>query len=294
MSLHSMTGFGRAQGRAGAWTWVWEVRSVNSKGLDLRLRTPLGFDALDVAARAEIAGRLKRGACSATLSAQRDAGATEARINRPLLNSIIAALAETPLNANLRPASLDGLIALKGVVDYGDAQDDEAAAAARDRVMLDGLGTALSGLVASRRAEGAALAGILDGRIDRIAELTRAAEAAPGRSPEAVRARLARAIEQLAGAPQLDPARLHQEAILIAAKADVREELDRLAAHAVAARKLLREGGPIGRRLDFLAQEFGRESNTLCAKSNDAELTAIGLELKVEIEQFREQVQNVE
>ncbi len=294
MPLHSMTGFGRAQGRVGAWTWAWEIRSVNSKGLDLRLRAPPGFDALDIAARAAIAARLRRGACSATLTAQRDAAATQARINRPLLDSLVAELAQTPLNANLRPASLDGLIALKGVIDYGEAPDDEDTTAARDRAMLDGLGVALDGLVAARRAEGAALAVILGQRIDRIEQLTRAAEAAPGRAPEAVRARLARAIDQLAQQPQLDPARLHQEAILIAAKADVREELDRLAAHAVAARRLLGEGGAVGRRMDFLAQEFGRESNTLCAKSNDADLTAIGLDLKVEIEQFREQVQNVE
>ena len=294
MSLHSMTGFGRAQGRHDAWTWAWEIRTVNSKGLDVRLRTPPGFDQVDIAARAAIAARLKRGACQATLTATRDSAAGEARLNRPLLDSLIAALADVPLNAHLRPASLDGLLALKGMVDYGEAQDEDPALALRDKAVLDGLAAALDGLVAARASEGAALAEILDARIARIGELTAAAEAAPGRAPEAVRARLARAVEQLAGGPQLDPARLHQEAIMLAAKADIREELDRLIAHCAAARKLVKEGGAIGRRLDFLSQEFGRESNTLCAKSNDADLTAIGLDLKVEIEQFREQVQNVE
>ena len=208
--------------------------------------------------------------------------------------ALIAALAEVPLNANVRPASLDGLLALRGVVESGETEDDETAHAALAKDVLAGLDAALGAVVQMRRAEGDAIGAVLIERVARIADLAQRAEDAPGRGAEAVKARIARQIEALGQTQGLDPARLHQEAVLLAARADIREELDRLHAHAKAAAELLKNGGPIGRRLDFLAQELGRESNTLCAKSNDAALTAIGLELKVEVEQFREQVQNIE
>jgi uncharacterized protein (TIGR00255 family) len=187
------------------------------------------------------------------------------------------------------------LLAVRGVVEVAEQADDEAALAALSAAVLKGLDEALDHLVAARVAEGAALHEVLSARVARIDELTQAAENAPGRKPEAVRARLQQAVDALTGAsPALDSARLHQEAILLAAKADVREELDRLKTHIVAARDLLASDQPVGRRLDFLAQEFSREANTLCAKSNDPALTAIGMDLRVEIEQFREQVQNIE
>ncbi len=294
MSLLSMTGFGRSGGRTGAWIWAWEIRTVNSKGLDLRLRLPPGFDAIDVEARAAIAAVLQRGACHVNLTATREAAAANVTINRAALDSLIAELAHVPLNANVRPASLDGLLALRGMVDNREAEDDEAARAALNKEIFAGLKVALDAVVSMRRSEGAAIGAVLAQRVVRIADLSAQAEAAPGRTAEAVKARIARQIEALSQSQGLDPVRLHQEAVLLASRADIREELDRLHAHAKAATDLLSKGGPVGRRLDFLAQELGRESNTLCAKSNDAALTAIGLELKVEVEQFREQVQNIE
>ena len=294
MTILSMTGFGRSSGRSGAWTWAWEIRTVNSKGLDLRLRLPPGFDAIDVEARAAISTALQRGACHANLTAVRENAASDIRINRQALDALIAGLANVPLNSNVRPASLDGLLSLRGIVDNREAEDDEATRAALNKDILGGLRLALDAALGMRKSEGAAIGAVLSQRIARIADLAAQAEAAPGRMAEAVKARIAKQIEALGQTQGLDPVRLHQEAILLASRADIREELDRLHAHARAVVELLSKGGPIGRRLDFLAQELGRESNTLCAKSNDSALTAIGLELKVEVEQFREQVQNIE
>lgn len=295
MTLSSMTGFSRAQDSLGPWSYAWEIKTVNSKGLDLRLRAPPNFDAVEIKARAAISSRVARGACFANLSARRDDSAGAVRINRAALDRLLAALDDVPLHASLRPASLDGLLNLRGIVEIIEPEDDEAQRAALDEKILEILAQALDALVASRKAEGRALATVLGARLDRIGELTARAESLPARRPEAVRARLAQQVATLLEASSsLDPQRLHQEAVLLAVKADIREELDRLAAHAASARDLLAKGGPIGRRLDFLAQEFSRESNTLCAKSNDSTLTAIGLELKIEVEQWREQVQNIE
>ncbi|MDE2362515.1 MAG: YicC family protein [Hyphomicrobiales bacterium] len=294
MAIFSMTGFGRSSGRSGAWSWAWEIRTVNSKGLDLRLRLPAGFDAIDIEARAAVAAAMQRGACHVNLAATRENAGADIKVNHAALNALIAELADVSLNANVRPASLDGLLALRGIVDNREAEDDETARAALNRDVLAGLKQALDAVLAMRRSEGVAIGAVLAQRVSRIAELAAQAEAAPGRTPEAVKARIARQVDALGQTQGLDPQRLHQEAVLLASRADIREELDRLHAHAKAATELLSKGGPIGRRLDFLAQELGRESNTLCAKSNDAALTAVGLELKVEVEQFREQVQNIE
>lgn len=289
-----MTGFGRSQGQAGAWTWTWEIKTVNARGLDVRLRLPPGFDAIDGAVRARIAGRIGRGACNAALSATRADAAPQIRVNRPALDSLLAAIADVPTGKGLRRASLDGLLAVRGVIEVAEPQDSDADRAVLHAAALAGLDEALDALGAARQAEGLALHRVLVDRIARIGMLAEKAEDAPGRAPDAVRARLARQIEALGQANGLDSARLHQEAVLLAAKSDIREELDRLLAHVTSASAMLAKGGAVGRRLDFLAQELGRESNTLCAKSNDPGLTAIGLDLKVEVEQFREQVQNIE
>lgn len=295
MTLTSMTGFARAQDSLGPWRYAWEIKTVNSKGLDLRLRTPPNFDAVEVKARALISAKVARGACFANLSAKRDDAAVETRINRAALDKLLKALDDIPLHAALRPASLDGLLSVRGIVEVIEPEDDEERRSALDAKILSTLAEALNALTASRLGEGAAIGTVLTGRLNRIAELTAKAEALPGRSAEAVRARLAQQIAALLeSASGFDPQRLHQEAVLLAVKADIREELDRLAAHVASAHALLEKGGPIGRRLDFLAQELSRETNTLCAKSNDPELTAIGLELKIEVEQWREQVQNIE
>lgn len=290
-----MTGFSRSQRSHGAWRLSWEIKSVNAKGLDLRLRTPSGFDALEQEARNRISKKLTRGACYATLTAQRESAAPEIRVNEAALTSLLNAVAKVPVGGNVQPASLDGLLAIKGIVEIVESADSEETMAQVHAAALDALDEAVDGIVAMRAVEGKSLHDVLSQRLDVIAALTDSSDACPGRKPDAVRARLELAVAALAQASAgLDPVRLHQEAILIAAKADVREELDRLKAHVAATRDLLASGKPVGRRLDFLAQEFGRESNTLCAKSNDPELTRLGMELRVEVEQFREQVQNVE
>lgn len=291
----SMTGFARARGSHGPWSYAWELKTVNAKGLDLRLRVPPNFDAVEIKARAAISARLARGSVFANLTAKRAEEEGAARINRAALDRLLAALDDLPQLASLRPASLDGLLAIRGVVEIVEPEDDEAQRAGLEKNVLAALDETLDALLASRRAEGAALTAVLRERLARIGALTAQADALPARQPEAVRQRLAQQVARLLeSAEGLDPARLHQEAVLLAVKADIREELDRLAAHVASAQKLLAEGGPVGRRLDFLAQEFSRETNTLCAKSNDPALTEIGLELKIEVEQLREQVQNIE
>ena len=296
MTLKSMTGFARASGSHATWRWSWEIKTVNAKGLDLRVRVPHGFDAIEQDVKAHAGRRLSRGACYANLTAQRHAGAPEeVRINQAALLALQNALAQLPPSARLRPASLDGLLAIRGIVDVVEAVDAEDTMKAVQEAALASLDAGLAELVAMRETEGRALQTILGQRLGTIARLSKAAEDCPGRKPEAVRERLVRSVADLMGAaPALDPARLHQEAILMAAKADVREELDRLAAHVAAARDLIVSDQPVGRKLDFLAQELAREANTLCSKSNDPALTSIGVELRVEIEQFREQVQNIE
>ena len=296
MTLASMTGFARAAGADAPYRWAWEVKTVNAKGLDLRLRLPSGFDAIEAPARAKLGAALARGTCYATLTIQREAAPAAVRVNQDVLASLVAALQAVPLDVHkIRPASLDGLLAVRGVVEVVEAGEDEGALAAAQAGALRGLDDAIAALVAMRRGEGAALQTVLSERLTEIGRLTAAADASPARGADAIRARLQQAIALLTGgASLLDPQRLHQEAVLMAAKADIREELDRLHAHVKATRALIREGGAIGRRLDFLAQEFSREANTLCAKSNDSSLTAIGLDLKTQVEQLREQVQNVE
>jgi uncharacterized protein (TIGR00255 family) len=293
--LSSMTGFARAAGASGAFRWVFELRSVNAKGLDLRLRMAPGFDRIEGEARARLTKALARGACYATLSAQRDAAGAVAKVNPETLAAVAAAAKEAAIATGLAPPTLDGLLAVRGVVDVEEAADDEEGLAVACDGALKSLDEAIVALVAMRRAEGAALAAFLEERLATIAALTQAADAHPGRKPEAVRARLGQSIAALLESGRgFDENRLHQEAILLAAKADIREELDRLTTHVAAARALIEAGAAVGRRLDFLAQELGREANTLCAKSNDAALTAIGLDLRSQIEQFREQIQNVE
>lgn len=295
MALSSMTGFARGHGVSGPYAWAWEIKSVNGKGLDLRLRTPPGWDAIEVPVRARVAETLTRGSVQANLTVERSDAVPTVRVNTAVLDAILAAVRQFGTKVEASPPSLDGLLALKGVIEIADAEENEDQRRVAESAVIAGFASAVAALAEMRRSEGAALGRVLTLRLDEIAALAERAERAPGRRPDAIRARLADQVATLlAQSERFDPDRLHQEAIMIAAKADVREELDRLAAHTAAARHLIKAGGPIGRRLDFLAQEFNREANTLCAKANDVELTNIGLELKAAVEQFREQVQNVE
>ncbi len=242
-----------------------------------------------------MAKALGRGQVQLTLSLTRGAGATRIRVNRDVLASLLSALEGLELPASVQPASLDGLLQVKGIVEVEDELADPATSKILSDDLRDGAAKAVEALKVARTSEGTALAEVLRGQLDTIEKLVEQADSAPGRRPEAVRARLETQLaELLEGRLALDPVRLHQEAVLIATRADIREELDRLKAHIVSARSLLQGGGPVGRRLDFLAQEFGREANTLCSKANDISLSRTGLELKAVVEQFREQVQNVE
>jgi len=295
MALSSMTGFARGQAAAGAYAWSWEIKSVNAKGLDLRFRLPTGWDAVELPARSRANAALARGTVYANLTVERKGAAPAVKINEPVLAAVIGALKRLEGKVAAAPPSLDGILSLKGVMEVGDTDERAEDRLAAEAAIVAGFADTLAALVANRREEGAALGQLLGARLAEVATLTARAEAAPGRKPEAIKARLAEQIAVLlSSSERFDADRLHQEAVLIASKADIREELDRLAAHVGQAQKLIAEGGAIGRRLDFLAQELHRESNTLTAKSNDVELTNTGLELKTVVEQFREQVQNLE
>lgn len=294
MTIASMTGFARRAGASGPYAWAWEAKSVNGRGLDIRLRTPPGYDSLAEEARKRLSAALARGQCQVFLSLNRAANAPRVRVNHDVLAALVEAVAAAPRREGIGPASLDGLLAVRGVVEIEEA-DDEATLAGLQRDLLAALDGLAQDLAQARRAEGEALARVIEGQLAAMEALVAAATVDPARSVEAIRARIAAQIETIMGARDgFDRDRLHQEAALIATRADIQEELDRLRAHVASARALLAEGGAVGRKLDFLAQEFGREANTLCSKANDVSLSRIGLDLKAVVDQFREQVQNVE
>jgi uncharacterized protein (TIGR00255 family) len=295
MALSSMTGFARGHGMSGTYGWAWELKSVNAKGLDLRLRLPPGWDAVEAPVRGSAAQLLARGTVYGTLTVERQGVAPVVRVNEPVLAAVLATLKGLSGRVQAAEPRLDGILALKGVIEVLDEDEREEERGAAEAAVIAGFGATVAELVGMRRREGEALGQVLTQRIKEIAALAARAEAAPGRRPEAIKARIAEQVAMLLDASErFDSDRLHQEAILIASKADIREELDRLASHVAQVERLIADGGAIGRRLDFLAQELNREANTLCSKSNDVELTNIGLELKSVVEQFREQVQNLE
>jgi uncharacterized protein (TIGR00255 family) len=295
MALSSMTGFARGHGMSGTYGWAWELKSVNAKGLDLRLRLPPGWDAVEAPVRGGAAQVLARGTVYGTLTVERQGVAPVVRVNEPVLAAVLATLKGLSGRVQAAEPRLDGILALKGVIEVLDEDEREEERGAAEAAVVAGFGATMAELVGMRRREGEALRQVLNQRIKEIAALAARAEAAPGRRPEAIKTRIAEQVAMLLDASErFDPDRLHQEAILIASKADIREELDRLASHVAQVERLIADGGAIGRRLDFLAQELNREANTLCSKSNDVELTNIGLELKSVVEQFREQVQNLE
>jgi len=268
---------------------------VNAKGLDLRFRLPQGWDAIEVPSRTRATEKLSRGTVYANLTVERKDVQPTVKVNEPVLAAVLSTLKGLSGKVDAAPPSLDGILSLKGVIEVTEEDEGEEEHRAGENAIIAGFEQALAALIAMRRAEGTTIGRLLSARLDEIAALAARAEKAPGRKPDAIKARLAEQVTTLlASSERFDSDRLHQEAILLATKADIREELDRLASHVAQAKKLLGDGGPIGRKLDFLAQELHRESNTLTAKANDVELTNIGLELKSVVEQFREQVQNLE
>ncbi len=295
MALSSMTGFARSQGASGPYAFEWELKSVNAKGFDLRMRLPPGWDEIEALAKKRAGEVLSRGTVYANLNMKRTNAASAVRVNEDVLASVVRVASMLAGKIDAVAPSVDGLLSIKGVIELVEPESDEAEDKAAMVAAAAAFDEALDDLVAMRRREGTALGQILIQRMDEIEILAKRAEAAPGRKPEAVRARLAEQITALLElSDRFDADRLTQEALLIAAKADIREELDRIASHISQAREMIGKGGPVGRRLDFLAQEFNREVNTCCSKSNDIELTNTGLEMKNVVEQFREQVQNLE
>jgi uncharacterized protein (TIGR00255 family) len=295
MPLASMTGFARAQGAAGAYAWAWELKSVNAKGLDLRLRLPAGWDAVEAPARSALTKLLARGTISASLTIDRSGAAPSVRVNEDVLGALVDAAKKAAARFGVNPPGLNSLLGMKGVIEVADSEERPEEKQSAEKAVVQGFEQALKELAAMRFREGDALKRILSERIGEIAKLTAAADASPARKTEAIRAKLTEQVKALLDTGEkFDADRLHQEAVMLAAKADIREELDRLTTHVAAVRKLLADGGPVGRKLDFLAQELNRESNTLCSKANDVSLTAIGLDLKAAVDQFREQVANLE
>lgn len=299
VSLNSMTGFARADGALGDAQWHWEIKSVNGKGLDCRFRLPPGFEALEPDCKKLLAKHIARGNCQANLQLDRSRGDAALQVNEAALRGLLAAAKTVQAAAraeglDVAPVSVDGLLATRGLLQSEEAEDEEAHGALIAAI-AGSFEEMAAGLATARAEEGAKLATILTGQVDRIEALTQEAASSPASGADAIKRKLQSQItDLLAGTKEIAEDRLAQEAALLATKADIREELDRLMAHVAQARELMASGKPAGRRLDFLTQEFNREANTLCSKAADVDITRIGLELKAVIDQLKEQVQNVE
>ena len=290
-----MTGFARSDGRHSQHTWHWEVRTVNGRGLDVRLRMPPGYDSVEQAVRDACKKRLARGNCSLTLTVKRDSGETAARLNEDVFKQVIKAVEQARSMVDAAPPTLDGLLSMRGVIEFTEEEEDEDEKKARMEAVLADFGHVIDNLIEARSAEGEHLAREITGQVDEVEVLVGTIEKSPTREADAIRGRLQEQIERLLGeTSKLDEQRLHQEAVLMAAKADVEEELARLRAHIAAARDLIASDQPVGRKFDFLTQEFNREANTICSKSNAPDITTAGLALKAVIDRMREQVQNIE
>jgi uncharacterized protein (TIGR00255 family) len=295
MTLASMTGFARSAGNSGDYGWVWELKSVNGKALDVRLRMPTGYDHLEIQSRNAIQNNFKRGNIQASLTIANGKQHEKLSINSEVLEQYLTLAKYLHSKLGGEPPRVDNLLVMRGVLEVVVTPIDEAEQSARDNGILTSLDEAVTALNSARLEEGGRLKQTLVDQVTRIAELTQAATVNPARSAEAIKLRLKEQITKLLEANNsFDPDRLHQEAVMIATRADIQEEIDRLIAHVAAAKELLISKEPVGRKLDFLAQEFNREANTLCSKAGDKSMSAIGLELKTIIDQLREQVQNIE
>ncbi|MCX7355457.1 MAG: YicC family protein [Alphaproteobacteria bacterium] len=291
-----MTGFARHSGHLGAARWIWELKSVNGRSLELRFRLPPGLDHLETAARAALAKHLRRGNVTVQLALERAEAGQRVVVNELVLDQLLAVQARYARRVDAAPLRLDALLAVRGVVDVVEtAPDASEEIERRDAAILTSLDETATELTQTRAREGARLAAVIETLLSEIAALCDAAARTAAARPEAIKARLKMQLVELLDASRALPEdRLVQEVALLATKADIREELDRLDAHISAARELIAKDGAVGRPLDFLCQEFNREANTLCSKSGDVELTAIGLKLKASVEQLREQIQNIE
>lgn len=290
-----MTGFSRASGASDGLFWQWEIKSVNGKALDVRCRLPTGFEALEPPLRGILNQAFKRGNLQVSLSVSGALTAETVRLNSAVLDQLVAAGELLRNRIGGEPLRADVLLSLRGVLDVTPKSEDDAEIEARNSAMLASLGEAVTSLAAARAEEGARLEAVVASQIRRIRELVAAARANPSRSTEATRSRLKEQVARLMDTgTSFDPDRLHQEAVLLATRADIEEELDRLQSHVEAAEALLASREAVGRKFDFLAQEFNREANTLCSKAADRTMTAIGLDLKTAIDQMREQIQNIE
>lgn len=295
MPLNSMTGFARADGHAGRYSWAWEARSVNGKGLELRIRLPQGLEALDAGVRERLQKRFTRGNIQASLQLARDDSDLNLKINETVLQTVLKSLEDLSSRIEAAPPTLDGILNLKGILEVSEAEDSEDELTARNEAILTSLDQCLDDLATRRRQEGEFLENLLTQTMAEFADLVaKSRTAADGQSAQVADRLRAQLKDLLADTSIVSEDRLAQEIALLAAKADVREELDRLDAHIVSFRTLLSENKANGRKMDFLMQEFNREANTLCSKSTDVGLTALGLDLKALIGQCREQVQNIE
>ena len=295
MALSSMTGFARVEGADDQWRWAWEVKSVNGRNLELRFRLPPGNDALEAEARKILQGALSRGSVYANLTASREGHSSELRVNEDALAQLIPVMEALEEKTGAQPATVDGILSLRGILEVAEPEESEDERKARAGAMLVSLREAVAALVESRIEEGTKIGKMLADQVGEIERFAKAADKCAAARPEALRARIKTQVEALMSeGKNLSEERLHQELAMLAVKADVREEIDRLNAHVAAARELLTSDEPVGRRLDFLTQEFNREANTVCSKAGDIELTRIGLDLKAVIDQMREQVQNLE
>ncbi len=298
MAVASMTGFARSVGQHGSWQWSWEAKSVNARSRDIRFRAPQGHEMLDIVVREAISKRFQRGAFSVNLGLSRTGTAQSEvpmRINSDLLDMLVEEARRYQGRVSPDAPRIEALLAVRGVVEAVETPESEEDVAARLDGMAQSLGEALDALAEARQEEGDRLAVVLSGQLADLEALRAEAASVESLRPEKVKERWTAQLKELLDAvPTLPEERLAQELAILTVKGDIREELDRLSSHFASAGELLSGGGAIGRRLDFLCQEMTREANTICSKSNDVDLTRVGLDMKATVEQFREQVQNLE